>query len=67
MSRHAAGWTGVRLIADRFVGRTTPGKHHPIWDVEVELPQPPGLQPTPCGGMEDRAGFAAMARELAAA
>lgn len=67
MRRRAAAWTVGRLLADRFMGRITPGKHHPIWDVEVELPESPGLQPTPCGGMEDRAGFAALARELAAA
>ncbi|MFJ7748678.1 hypothetical protein ACIQXM_01830 [Arthrobacter sp. NPDC097144] len=61
MRRRAAAWTVGRLLADRFIGRTTPGKHHPIWDVDL------GLQPTQFGGMEDRAGFAAPARELAAA
>lgn len=31
MSRHAAAWTAGRRITDRLVGRTTPGKHHPLW------------------------------------
>lgn len=33
MSRHAAAWTAGRRITDRLIGRTTPGKHHPLWAV----------------------------------
>lgn len=36
MSRHAHGWTLGRMVADRFLGRTVPGKHHPIWVVRSD-------------------------------
>ena len=60
MRRRAAAWTAGRILADRFINRTTPGKHHPIWDVDL------GLQPTPFGGMEDRARFVALAKRVSA-
>lgn len=59
MRRRAAAWTAGRILADGFIGRTTPGKHHPIWEVDL------GLQPSPYGGMEDRARFAALDKEVA--
>lgn len=37
MSAHAAAWTAARRIADRLIGRTSPGKHHPIWDVPTPV------------------------------
>ncbi|WP_341394030.1 hypothetical protein [Arthrobacter sp. G119Y2] len=60
MRRRAAAWTAGRLLADRFIGRTAPGRHHPIWDMDL------GLQPTSFGGMEDRTGFAALAKRVTA-
>lgn len=35
MSRHAADWTLRARVSD-FTTVDMPGKHHPIWDVDVE-------------------------------
>ncbi|GAA3289132.1 hypothetical protein ACFFON_15280 [Arthrobacter citreus] len=57
MKRHAAAWTPWRRLADKYIGRSTPGKHHPIWDLDL---QPSGL-------IRDLPAFTALARQLAAA
>lgn len=36
MSRHAADWT-LRAHVRDFTTVDQPGKHHPIWDMDVEL------------------------------
>ena len=35
MSRHAADWTLWAHVRD-FTALDQPGKHHPIWDVDID-------------------------------
>ena len=58
MNRHAANWTGKRRMTDRLMGRTYPGKHHPIW------PSTQVWISTPGGGLLNQAAFDHMAHEM---
>lgn len=57
MSAHAGRWTLRRRLQDKHVGRIHAGKR-------ARRDQPAGLQPTPYGGMEDSAAFAALAKAV---
>ncbi|MCQ1951585.1 hypothetical protein NNX28_16835 [Arthrobacter sp. zg-Y859] len=60
MSAHAAGWTPARRLADRFIGRERPGKHHPIWDAQLG----PEWVPMSRGGVIHQPRFDALAAQM---